>query len=159
MIFQSLAARSGHFGRRAIEWLFLGRARLCRAGRQKQSAPERRLPPEERKDQTQHDANNDAGDDWEIERTVAAFNADIARQTSEPAGADAAPKQKAKHNDHDSQNDEKFSELRHAEILAWEHSGRETTKVANAKPAMRFNGNGGAISRLLRNAGRVENGE
>jgi hypothetical protein len=117
------------FGRRAIEWLFLGRARLCRAGRQKQSAPERRLPPEERKNQTQHDANNDAGDDWEIERAVAAFDPDIARQTSEPAGADPAPKQEAKNNDNGSEDDEKFSDLRHAEILAREHSGRETTKL------------------------------
>jgi hypothetical protein len=120
---------------------------------------ERRLPSEERKDQTQHDANNDAGHDWEIERAVAAFDADIARQTSEPAGANAGPEQEAKHNDHGSEDDEKFSELRHAEILAREHSERETTKVANAKAAMRFNGNGGAISRLLRNPGRFENGQ
>jgi len=71
------------------------------------------LPPEEGEDQTQHDANNDAGDDWEIECAVAAFDADIARQTSEPAAANAAPEQKAKNNDHSSENDEKFSELGH----------------------------------------------
>jgi hypothetical protein len=105
------------FGRRAIEWLFLSRARLCRGGRQKQSAPERRLPPEERKDQTQHDANYDAGDNWEIERAVAALDADIAGQTSEPAGANAGPEQKAKNNDYGSEDDQKFSELGHAVIL------------------------------------------
>jgi hypothetical protein len=76
------------------------------------------LPPEKREDQTQHDANNDAGDDWEIERAVPAFDADIARQTTEPAGANATPKQKAKNNDHGSEDNEKFSELRHAKILA-----------------------------------------
>jgi hypothetical protein len=117
------------------------------------------LPPKKRKNQTQHDANNDAGDDWEVERAVAALDPDIARQTTKPAGANPAPKQEAKNNDNGAEDDEKFSELRHAKILAREHSGRETTKVANAKPAMRFNGNGGAISRLLRNPWRFENGE
>jgi hypothetical protein len=83
-----------------------------------QSAPRSvALPPEEGKDQTQHDANNDAGDDWEIECAVAAFDADIARQTSEPAGANSAPKEKAKNDDHDSEDDEKFSELGHAAKL------------------------------------------
>jgi len=132
----------------------------CRAGLEKQSAPRNvALPPEERKDQTQHNANNDAGDDWEIERALTALDADIARQTSEPAAANPSPKQETKNNDYGSEDDEKFSELRHAEILAREHSGRETTKVANAKAAMRFNGNGGAISRLLRNPWRFENGQ
>jgi hypothetical protein len=77
---------------------------------------------------------------------VAAFDPDIARQTTKPAAANPAPKQETKNNDNGSEDDEKFSELRHAEILAREHSERETTKVANAKAAMRFNGNGGAIS-------------
>ncbi len=45
------------------------------------------------------------------------FDADIARQTSEPAGANAAPEQKAKNNDHSSEDDEKFSELGHAVVL------------------------------------------
>ena len=129
------------------------------AGRQTISFAERGLPPKKRKNQTQHDANNDAGDNWEIERAVAAFDADIARQTSEPARANAGPEQEAKHNDHGSEDDEKFPQLRHAEILAREHSRRETTKVANAEPAMRFNGNGGAISRLLRNPWGIEDGE
>jgi hypothetical protein len=69
--------------------------------------------PEEGKDQTQHDANNDAGDDWEIERAVAAFDADIARQTSEPAAANTAPEQKTKNNNRGSEDNEKFSELGH----------------------------------------------
>ena len=117
------------------------------------------LPPKERKNQTQHDANNDAGYDWEIERAIAAFDPDIARQMTKPAAANPAPKQETKNNDNGSEDDENFSELRHAEILAREHSERETTKVANAKAAMRFNGNGGAISRLLRNPWRFENGQ
>jgi hypothetical protein len=96
----------------------LGRARFCRAERKKESAPPSvALPAEEGEDQTQHDANNDAGDNWEIERAVAAFDADIARQTSEPARANAAPKQEAKKNDHGSEDDEKFSQLGHAVIL------------------------------------------
>jgi hypothetical protein len=48
---------------------------------------------------------------------------------SEPAGADPAPKQEAKNNDNGSEDDEKFSKLRHAEILAREHSERETTRL------------------------------
>jgi hypothetical protein len=71
------------------------------------------LPPEEGEEQTQDDANNDAGDNWEIESAVAAFNADIAREFSEKARADSGPKQKAQNNDHGSEDDEKFSELRH----------------------------------------------
>src|SRR5437763_13184349 len=54
---------------------FPGRARLCGAARRKQSAPQSiALPAEEREDQTQHDANNDAGDDWEIDCAAAAFD-------------------------------------------------------------------------------------
>ena len=85
---------------------------------EKQSAPRSvALPPEEGEDQTQHDANNNAGDDWEIERAVAALDADIAGQTSEPAGANAGPEQKAKNNDYGSEDDQKFPELGHAVIL------------------------------------------
>src|SRR5437868_14354852 len=35
------------FGRRVIEWLFLGRARLCRAGRQNNQPRNVALPPKE----------------------------------------------------------------------------------------------------------------
>ena len=85
---------------------------------EKQSAPRSvALPPKEGEDQTQHDANNNAGDDWEIERAVAALDADIAGQTSEPAGANAGPEQKAKNNDYGSEDDQKFSELGHVVIL------------------------------------------
>src|SRR5437870_13878202 len=76
----------------------------------------RELSAKQRKDQAEHNADNDAGDNWEIECAVAAFDADIARQTSEPAGANAAPEQKAKNNDHSSEDDEKFSELGHSRI-------------------------------------------
>ena len=80
----------------------------------KQSArPSFALPSKKREDQTQHDANNDAGNDWKIERAVATFDADIARQFSEKARADSGPKQKAQNNDHGPEDDEKFSELRH----------------------------------------------
>jgi hypothetical protein len=116
MTLQFLAGRSWHLRDRRLSGFFRDRARLCRAEQQKQSAPKRRLPPEERKNQTQHDANDDAGDDREIERVVAALNADIARQTSEPTGANATPKQKAEHNGHGSEDDEKFSECRHGRI-------------------------------------------
>jgi len=85
---------------------FSGRARLCGAARRKQSAPQSiALPAEERKDQTQHDANNDAGDDWEIECAAAAFDADVAGKSSEKARADASPKNYSDHDNDNANND------------------------------------------------------
>jgi len=49
------------------------------------------LPAEEREDQAQDDANNNAGDDREIERGVSPLNPDVAGQTAQPTGAEAAP--------------------------------------------------------------------
>ena len=49
------------------------------------------LPAEEGEDQAQDDANNNAGDDREIERGVSPLNPDVAGQTAQPTGAEAAP--------------------------------------------------------------------
>jgi len=76
----------------------------------------RRLPAKERKDQTQHDADDDAGNDWEIESAVSSLDPNVAGQTSQPARTDASPKQNAKNDDHEANNDEQSSELRHRSI-------------------------------------------
>ena len=83
----------------------------------------RRLPAKERKDQTQHDADDDAGNDWEIESAVSSLDPNVAGQTSQPARTDASPKQNAKNDDHEANNDEQFSELRHR-LISHETSGR-----------------------------------
>ena len=77
----------------------------------------RRLPAKERKDQTQHDANDDAGNDWEIESAVSSFDSNVAGQTAQPTRTDASPKQNAKNDDDEANNDEQFSKLRHTLIL------------------------------------------
>lgn len=95
----------------------------------------RRLPAKERKDQTQHDANDDAGNDWEIESAVSSFNPDVAGQTSQPTRTDTSPKQNAKNDDHEAKNDEQFSEVRHKSI-SHETSGRAKLGRAGSNPCL-----------------------
>ena len=81
----------------------------------KQSArPSFALPSKKREDQTQHDANNDAGNDWKIERAVATFDADIARQAPEPAQlVGSKPEQQAYNSQENANADQHFAELCH----------------------------------------------
>ena len=90
----------------------------------------RRLPAKERKDQTQRDADNDAGNDWEIESAVSSFDPDVAGQTSQPTRPDASPKQNAKNDNHEANNDEQFSELRHSLIL---HETSDRARLGGAE--------------------------
>ena len=85
----------------------------------------RRLPAKERKDQTQHDANDDAGNDREVESAVSSFDSDVAGQTAQPTRPDASPKQHAESDDHEANNDEQFPELRHT-LISHEICGRAT---------------------------------
>jgi hypothetical protein len=138
---------------------------------EKQSArPCVALPPEEREDQTQDNADNDAGDDWEIENRIAALDPNVARKFAEKAGADPAPENYSDQDNDSANNDEKFSEFGHA-LPSHEALGRArlcradphlllrtaaattssrrivcAARVANAERAMKFNGDGGAIS-------------
>ena len=95
----------------------------------------RRLPAKERKDQTQHDADDDAGNDWEIESAVSSLDPNVAGQTSQPARTDASPKQNAKNDDHEANNDEQFSELRHR-LISHETSGRTRLCRGGATPCL-----------------------
>ena len=94
----------------------------------------RRLPAKERKDQTQHDADDDAGNDGEVESAISSFDPDVAGQTSQPTRTDASPKQKAKNDDHGANNYEQFSELRH-KLISHEKSGRARLSRAGASRA------------------------
>jgi hypothetical protein len=92
----------------------LGRRDSVEPSEKKQPASRRSpLSPEEREDQTQYNANNDAGDDGEIENRIAALDPNVARKFAEKAGADSAPEQNAKNDDHASHDNENFSDLGH----------------------------------------------
>ena len=65
----------------------------------------------------EEDAQDDAGDDWEMKTEVALRIVNIAGQLSEPSFADAAPKQRADDNEADADYDERFSDLRHSGVL------------------------------------------
>ena len=67
----------------------------------------------ERHDQTEHNADDDTGDDGEVEGGVAALDADIAGKTSEPADAEAGPKQETHDHDHAAKEDEHSAEFTH----------------------------------------------
>jgi len=98
----------------------------------------RRLPAKERKDQTQHDANDDAGNDWEIESAVSSFNPDVAGQTSQPTRTDTSPKQNAKNDDHEANDNEQFPELRHT-LISHETLGRARLRRA-MRPVLKSDG-------------------
>ena len=63
-----------------------------------------RLTTEKRKEQTQDDAENNAGDDREIEGRVPALDPDVAGQTSEPTGAEPAPEEEPEEEDNGPKN-------------------------------------------------------
>src|SRR5438105_7663985 len=71
------------------------------------------LSAKEGEDQAKNDTDDNAGDDRKIERGVSAFNPDIAWETAQPTGAEAAPQQGADQDDHDSDDDEKFADFGH----------------------------------------------
>jgi len=50
---------------------------------------------EERHEQRQHDADDNAGDDGEIKSGVATLYPDVAGEASEPAGTNACPEREA----------------------------------------------------------------
>ena len=75
------------------------------------------LPAKEREDQAQNDADDNAGDDWEIESRIATFDSDITRKFTQKSRADAGPKNDSDDNNCDTDNDEKFSEFGHDSIF------------------------------------------
>ena len=85
----------------------------CSAGDWGQSP----LPAKERENQTQYDADNDAGDDWEIENRIAALDANVAGKFAQKSCADAGPENDSENNNCDTDDYEKFSYLGHDSIL------------------------------------------
>ena len=74
------------------------------------------MPPSASKDrhqQTQHDANDDAGDDREIKRALFAFYPDVAGQLPKPFGRHPAPQDRAKDKSNRTNNHQEFSQVAH----------------------------------------------
>lgn len=72
-----------------------------------------RSTTEDREEQAQHDANDDAGDDRKIETSVRAFDPDVAGQASQPFRSESAPQdQPEDHGDCAKQNKE-FTNFAH----------------------------------------------
>src|SRR6266403_341639 len=69
--------------------------------------------PQDRENQTQHDADDDAGDDWKIKNGMFALDPNVARQAPQPCRSKAAPQDRTEQNDHRTGDDEEFSELAH----------------------------------------------
>src|SRR6202008_4746938 len=80
-------------------------------------AAEMALPstPKDRHDQTQHDADNDAGDDREIERRVTTLDSNVARQSTYPFRRESGPKDYPNKCNHGADHDQNFAELSHTE--------------------------------------------
>jgi hypothetical protein len=93
------------------------------------------LPAKEREDQTQHDADDDAGDDWEIKNRVAAFDPDVAWKFAQKSRADAAPENDSDNDKCDADEDEKFSDLRHDSILVSNSMLSSTGRQRCSEPA------------------------
>ena len=70
-----------------------------------------RLTTKERDDHTEHEADDDAGDDGEIESGIPALDPDIAGQPAQPAGTDAGPEGEAEQDDSEADEDEKFADF------------------------------------------------
>src|SRR3977135_1627927 len=64
------------------------------------------LPTEERQDQADDNANEEAGDDRKVESGIAAFDPDVAGQTAQPASPEPTPEREAKDRDYDAKQSE-----------------------------------------------------
>ena len=73
-----------------------------------------RLTTEKREEQTQDNAEDDTGNDRKIKSGVTALDSDIARQTSEPACADSAPKREPQKEQENAEDHQYFSDFGHA---------------------------------------------
>jgi hypothetical protein len=67
----------------------------------------------DRHQQTKHDADNDAGDNGEIENGTSALDSNIAWETAQPVRAEPAPQGEAENEDRPSKQDEEFAKLAH----------------------------------------------
>src|SRR5207237_5360576 len=99
-------------------------------------------------EQTQHDTDDDAGDDWEIEHRMLAFDANVARYASQPFGSEAAPQNRAQQNDNRADHHQEFSELAHFARRLRELDGGTRLRL-----------DGSPVQRLLRNSRRFQNGD
>ena len=71
------------------------------------------LPAEQRKEHAQHDAEDDASDDWEIKRGMLTLDPNISGQTPQPFRREPAPHRQTHERDHDTNDDCKLPKLAH----------------------------------------------
>jgi hypothetical protein len=74
------------------------------------SAPKNREEPEE---QTEHDAENDAGDDGEIKRGMPALDPNVAGQSAQPFRRETAPHHQSNECGNHTDDHDEFSQLAH----------------------------------------------
>src|ERR1700693_553998 len=69
--------------------------------------------PEDPHPQTEHDADDDAGDDGKKKGVLWPLDSNVARQTPEPLGSEAAPQNKAEHEHNRADDNQEFSDVVH----------------------------------------------
>jgi len=74
---------------------------------------DRVLPAENRQQQTQHNTDDDAGDDRKIKRGVVTLDPNVAGQSAKPFRRKPAPKNKAKEHNDAAEKHEHFPEVTH----------------------------------------------
>jgi len=72
------------------------------------------LAPENREEQTQDDADDDARNDWKIKRAVLAFDTNITGQPAQPFRREAAPQDEPEQKHGPAGNHEEFPNVVHA---------------------------------------------
>ena len=71
------------------------------------------LPPEDREQQAQQDAENDAGDNGKIERGMSALDPNVAGQPSQPLRHEPAPHRQSHQRGHHANDGDEFAKLAH----------------------------------------------
>src|SRR5215469_14152882 len=79
---------------------------------------EKWLPPEDREQQAQQDAENDAGDNRKIERGMSALDPNVAGQPSQPLRHEPAPHRQSHQRGHYANDGDEFPQLAHIQKVA-----------------------------------------
>jgi hypothetical protein len=77
-----------------------------------------RLSSENREDERQNHADDNAGHNREVDGEIAAFDPDVAGQTAEPFGGQAGPQQNPDPGSHKADDDQESSDIAHINHFA-----------------------------------------
>jgi hypothetical protein len=83
---------------------------------------------EKAKEKTQHNAEDDAGDDREIESRISPLDPDIARQPPEPSRPEPAPEHEAENDQRPTLDDQEFAHFAHRG-KSWRERGNASAAV------------------------------